>query len=83
MMKIEDIKNPELKNHINMIYLHGENENPDGIAKTENEIIGRIVYTVDGIKIGEADLKLRDKVTKIEYFDLIEKLFKYICSAKV
>ncbi len=26
-MKIEEIKHPELKNHINMIYMHGENEN--------------------------------------------------------
>ena len=38
MMKIEEIKNPELKNHINMAYLHGENQNQDGIEKTENEI---------------------------------------------
>ena len=37
-MKIEEIKNPELKNHINMAYLHGENQNQDGIEKTENEI---------------------------------------------
>ena len=36
MMKIEEIKNPELKNHINMAYLHGENQNQDGIEKTEN-----------------------------------------------
>ena len=26
-MKIEEIKHPELKNHITMIYMHGENEN--------------------------------------------------------
>ena len=37
-MNIEDIKNPELKNHINMVYLHGENQNQNGIEKTENEI---------------------------------------------
>ena len=38
MMKIEEIKNPELKNHINMIYLHGENKNQKAIDKTEDEI---------------------------------------------
>lgn len=38
MMKIEEIKNPELKNHINMIYLHGENKNQKAIEKTEDEI---------------------------------------------
>ena len=37
-MKIEDIKHPELKNHINMIYMHSENENQDAIDKTELEI---------------------------------------------
>ena len=38
MMKIEDIKHPELKNHINMIYMHGENQNQKAIDATENEI---------------------------------------------
>lgn len=37
-MKIEEIKHPELKNHINMIYMHGENQNQKAIEKTENEI---------------------------------------------
>ena len=37
-MKIEEIRHPELKNHINMIYLHGENENHNAIEKTEAEI---------------------------------------------
>jgi len=37
-MKIEDIKHPELKNHINMIYMHGENQNQKAIEKTEDEI---------------------------------------------
>ena len=37
-MKIEEIKHPELKNHINMIYMHGENENQKAIEKTESEI---------------------------------------------
>ena len=37
-MKIEEIKNPELKNHINMIYMHGENENQKAIDETENQI---------------------------------------------
>ena len=38
MMKIEDIKHPELKNLINMIYMHGENQNESAIEKTESEI---------------------------------------------
>ena len=37
-MKIEEIKHPELKNHINMIYMHGENQNQKAIEKTESEI---------------------------------------------
>ena len=37
-MKIEEIKHPELKNHINVIYMHGENENQKAIEKTESEI---------------------------------------------
>ena len=37
-MNIEEINHPELKNHINMIYMHGENQNEEAIEKTENEI---------------------------------------------
>lgn len=37
-MKLEEIKHPELKNHINMIYMHGENQNQNAIEKTETEI---------------------------------------------
>ncbi|AMD17481.1 hypothetical protein TL18_05285 [Methanobrevibacter sp. YE315] len=37
-MKIEEVKHPELKNNINMIYMHGENQNNEAIEKTENEI---------------------------------------------
>ncbi len=37
-MKIEEIRHPELKNHINMIYMHSENQNQEAIDKTENEI---------------------------------------------
>ena len=37
-MKIEEVKHPELKNHINMIYMHSENQNEKAIEKTENEI---------------------------------------------
>ena len=37
-MKIEEIKHPVLKYHINMIYMHGENENQKAIEKTESEI---------------------------------------------
>lgn len=37
-MNIEEIKHPELKNHINMIYMHEENHNESAIEKTESEI---------------------------------------------
>ena len=37
-MNIEEIQHPELKNHINMIYMHGENDNQEAIRKTECEI---------------------------------------------
>ncbi len=37
-MKLEDVKHPELKNHINMIYMHGENQNQEAIERTEKEI---------------------------------------------
>ena len=37
-MKIEEIKNPELKDLINMAYLHGENGNDKAIEKTEKEM---------------------------------------------
>ena len=37
-MKIEEMKHPELKNHINMIYMHGENQNQEAIDRTEAEI---------------------------------------------
>ena len=37
-MKIDEIRHPELKNHINMIYMHGENQNQEAIDKTEAEI---------------------------------------------
>lgn len=37
-MKLEDVKHPDLKNYINMIYMHGENQNTEAIAKTESLI---------------------------------------------
>lgn len=37
-MKIEEINHHDLKNYINMIYLHGENNNKDAIEKTEKLI---------------------------------------------
>ena len=37
-MKIEELKHPELKQLINMIYLHGENNNQKMIEKTDEEI---------------------------------------------
>ncbi|MBQ9026507.1 MAG: hypothetical protein IJ104_09065 [Methanobrevibacter sp.] len=37
-MKIEDIKHPELKQFINMSYLHGENNNQKMVEKTDSQI---------------------------------------------
>ena len=37
-MKLEEIKHPELKNHINMIYMHSENQNQEAIKRTEQQI---------------------------------------------
>ena len=37
-MKAEDIKHPELKQLINMSYLHGENNNQKMIEKTDDQI---------------------------------------------
>ena len=37
-MKLEEIKHPELKNHINMIYMHSENQNQEAIKRTEQKI---------------------------------------------
>ena len=37
-MNIEEINHPELKNYINLIYMHGENQNQKAIEKTEQEI---------------------------------------------
>ena len=54
-MKIEDIKHPELKNHINMIYMHGENQNQKAIDRTEAEIKEYIKdrYFIISIEDGE------------------------------
>ena len=37
-MKAEDIKHPQLKQLINMSYLHGENNNKEMIEKTDSQI---------------------------------------------
>ncbi|WP_305513404.1 MULTISPECIES: hypothetical protein [unclassified Methanobrevibacter] len=37
-MKIEEIKHPELKNYINLVYMQGENDNKKAILKLEEEI---------------------------------------------
>ena len=34
-MKLEEINHPELKNHINMIYMHSENQNQEAIERTD------------------------------------------------
>ena len=38
MMKLEEIKNPDLKNYINLVYMQGENNNQEAIDKLELEI---------------------------------------------
>lgn len=37
-MKIEDIKNPEIKGQIQLAYLHGENSNQEGIDKVNQKM---------------------------------------------
>ena len=37
-MKLEEIKNPDLKNYINLVYMQGENGNQEAIDKLEQEI---------------------------------------------
>jgi len=55
-MKIEDIKHPEFKNQINMIYMHGENQNQEAIEKTEQEMKEYIKdnYFIISVEDGEA-----------------------------
>ena len=45
-MKFEEITHPELKNHINMIYMHGENQNQSAIEKTEAQIKEYIISKI-------------------------------------
>ena len=52
-MKLEEIKHPELKNHIQMIYMHGENQNQNAIEKTESEIKEYIKDKYFSIEDGE------------------------------
>ena len=37
-MKIEEITHPELKNYINLAYMHGENENQEVVQKIEENM---------------------------------------------
>ena len=37
-MKLEEIKNPDLKNYINLVYMQGENKNQEAIDELEQEI---------------------------------------------
>ena len=37
-MKLEEIKNPEFKNLINLAYMQGENENQEAVMKIEQEM---------------------------------------------
>ena len=37
-MKLEEIKNPDLKNYINLVYMQGENNNQEAIDKLEQDI---------------------------------------------
>ncbi len=38
-MEIEEIKNPEIKNQIQMVYLHAENNNQKAIDRTNKSIV--------------------------------------------
>ena len=38
MMKLEEIKNPEFKNLINLAYMHGENNNQEAVLKIEQDM---------------------------------------------
>jgi len=55
-MKIEDIKHPDFKNQINMIYMQGENQNQEAIEKTEQEMKEYIKdnYFIISVEDGEA-----------------------------
>ena len=37
-MKIEEITHPELKNYINLAYMHGENGNQEAVQKIEEDM---------------------------------------------
>lgn len=53
-MKLEEITNEELKNHINMAYLHGENNNQEKINEI-NEKIGENISRNMLITVTEND----------------------------
>ena len=38
MMKLDEIKNPEFKNYINLAYMQGENNNFDAVSKIEDDM---------------------------------------------
>ena len=37
-MKLEEITHPKLKNYINLVYMQGENNNPEAVAKIEDDM---------------------------------------------
>ena len=60
-MKLEEIKHPDLKNYINLVYMQGENNNHEAILKLEQQI-------KDYIKNNEFIIIIEDnKPVKIPY----------------
>ena len=60
-MKLEEIKHPELKNYINLVYMQGENNNQEAISKLEEQIKEYIKYNYFIISIEN------NKAVKIPY----------------
>ena len=46
----------------------------------ENEVIGKIIYEIDGVKIGESDIFVKCGSDKLSYFDIFIRLIKNIFS---
>ena len=61
LMKLEEIKNPEFKNYINLAYMQGENNNQKAILKIEDDMKKYIEDNVFIISIED------DEPVKIPY----------------
>ena len=71
-MKAEDIKHPELKQLINMSYLHGENNNQKMIEKTDDEIKEYLSENIFIISGNQDELFTIPYGNDGEYYDLNE-----------